>query len=195
MQYLKEEIRNRILDAALAEFKEKGFLDASMRSIAKNAGVALGNLYRYFKNKEQLFNTLMEPAYNSIMGCPDEQQKECCTDHIAHLETIADDIMRHLGKYKDHLLILLEKSQGTKFENSKQELVYFAENKLKEDFLPALNDIGVNIEDEYIFYLLASTLVEGFLIAIKKYDDEAKTRYLIRQLIYIYFYDILNRFK
>ncbi|MCX7667930.1 MAG: FGGY family carbohydrate kinase, partial [Atribacterota bacterium] len=49
---IKEEIKSAIISSALKEFYEKGFLDASMREIAKNSNVAIGNMYRYFKNKE-----------------------------------------------------------------------------------------------------------------------------------------------
>ncbi len=53
-QKLKEETRQAIIDAAREEFLEKGFADASMRSIAEKAGITVGNIYRYFENKEEL---------------------------------------------------------------------------------------------------------------------------------------------
>ncbi|AFQ45051.1 TetR/AcrR family transcriptional regulator [Desulfosporosinus meridiei] len=42
MQYLKDEVKQRILESALAEFSSMGYTDASMCKIAKNAKVALG---------------------------------------------------------------------------------------------------------------------------------------------------------
>jgi len=48
MQYQKEEVRARILGAALDEFEEHGYLAAQVRRIAERAGVSTGNLYRYF---------------------------------------------------------------------------------------------------------------------------------------------------
>ena len=45
MQYLKDEVKSRIISSALKEFHDKGFLDASMRRIAKEANVAIGNVY------------------------------------------------------------------------------------------------------------------------------------------------------
>ncbi len=55
MQYEKEEIRRRILDAAKQEFLENGFEGASIRAIAAKAQTAKSNLYNYFKDKDALF--------------------------------------------------------------------------------------------------------------------------------------------
>ena len=48
-----------ILDAAAAEFGEKGFHDSSIVSITIRAGVALGSFYTYFESKEALFKALV----------------------------------------------------------------------------------------------------------------------------------------
>ncbi|NBW76927.1 MAG: TetR/AcrR family transcriptional regulator [Sphingomonadaceae bacterium] len=48
-----------ILDAAAAEFGEKGFHDSSIVSITQRAGVALGSFYTYFESKEALFKALV----------------------------------------------------------------------------------------------------------------------------------------
>ena len=48
--------RRAIVGAALAEFLEKGFADATMESVARRAGVAKGTPYRYFPTKEALFS-------------------------------------------------------------------------------------------------------------------------------------------
>lgn len=48
-----------ILDAAAAEFGEKGFHDSSIVSITGRAGVALGSFYTYFPSKEALFRALV----------------------------------------------------------------------------------------------------------------------------------------
>ena len=51
----------KIQQAALAEFLDKGFLGASLRQIVKNAGVTTGAFYGYFSSKEALFNAIVEP--------------------------------------------------------------------------------------------------------------------------------------
>ena len=49
-----EETRERIVDAALRLFREKGFDETTMRDIAAEAGVATGAAYYYFRSKEEL---------------------------------------------------------------------------------------------------------------------------------------------
>ena len=49
-----------ILDAAAAEFGEKGFHESSIVSITIRAGVALGSFYTYFESKEALFKALVQ---------------------------------------------------------------------------------------------------------------------------------------
>lgn len=51
--------RDRILNAALDLFSEKGFHLTTVDEIADRAGVGKGTFYRYFSNKETLFNELV----------------------------------------------------------------------------------------------------------------------------------------
>jgi AcrR family transcriptional regulator len=55
-----EKTMRKILDAALAEFGEKGFSESSIVSITGRAKVALGTFYTYFDSKEALFAALVE---------------------------------------------------------------------------------------------------------------------------------------
>jgi AcrR family transcriptional regulator len=54
-QVLKEEVRARILGAALAAFARSGFAATTMNAIARGAGMAVANLYRYYASKDELF--------------------------------------------------------------------------------------------------------------------------------------------
>ncbi len=49
-----------LLDAAAAEFGEKGFHDTSIVSITQRAGIALGSFYTYFESKDALFRALVQ---------------------------------------------------------------------------------------------------------------------------------------
>ena len=51
--------KDRILEAALEVFSQKGFHPATMDEIAEKAGVGKGTLYRYFETKEKLFAELV----------------------------------------------------------------------------------------------------------------------------------------
>ena len=55
-----------LLDAAAAEFGEKGFHDSSVVSITARAGVALGTFYTYFESKDALFRALVRDMSDRV---------------------------------------------------------------------------------------------------------------------------------
>ena len=57
-----------ILQTAMEEFSDKGFLGASLRQIVKRAGVTTGAFYGYFSSKEALFSAIVEPHAAALMG-------------------------------------------------------------------------------------------------------------------------------
>lgn len=65
-QILKPELRESIIKSARHEFYVNGFEGASMRNIAKAAHMTVGNLYRYFKNKEDLADALLSSTIDKL---------------------------------------------------------------------------------------------------------------------------------
>jgi AcrR family transcriptional regulator len=57
-----EETRARILETALATFRERGFEKATMRDVAAAAGVATGAAYYYFDSKDALVMAFYQRA-------------------------------------------------------------------------------------------------------------------------------------
>ncbi|WP_353113582.1 TetR/AcrR family transcriptional regulator [Microbacterium sp.] len=55
-----EQTRARIRDTAIASFIERGYPDTTIRLIAKEAGVSVGNAYYYFPSKTHLVQELYE---------------------------------------------------------------------------------------------------------------------------------------
>lgn len=65
-QVLKEEVRNSILRAADAEIMTNGIQSIQMRRIAEGANMTVGNLYRYYEDKEALINAIIKPALHDL---------------------------------------------------------------------------------------------------------------------------------
>ncbi|MEV4740586.1 TetR family transcriptional regulator [Streptomyces sp. NPDC049555] len=63
--------RERILGAARAEFAEHGYDKASIRGIAKAAGVDPALVHHYFGPKEQIFAAAVEVTMTPALGAPD----------------------------------------------------------------------------------------------------------------------------
>ncbi|NLA78097.1 MAG: TetR/AcrR family transcriptional regulator [Erysipelothrix sp.] len=74
-QIQKPNVRAAIIAAAKQEFIKNGIEAASMRVIAKNANITVGNIYRYFTNKEALADEIMMPTLarlNEVLSLVEE---------------------------------------------------------------------------------------------------------------------------
>lgn len=65
-QTLKENVKKMIVDSAIQDIFENGFSNSSMRRIASNAQMTVGNLYRYFKSKEEIVNYIISPILDRL---------------------------------------------------------------------------------------------------------------------------------
>lgn len=63
----RQDKRNRIIEAAIQVFAEKGYRSARISDIAGGAGVADGTIYLYFRNKEDLLLTIFEEKMEMIL--------------------------------------------------------------------------------------------------------------------------------
>lgn len=65
---LSESKQIAILDAAASVFAEKGFFQAGIAEICKKAGISNGALYKYFKNKDDLYKAVINRAIDLMVG-------------------------------------------------------------------------------------------------------------------------------
>lgn len=56
----------RIVAAAMREFLEKGFAQASMKAVADAVGMTSAALYRHFENKQDMFAALVQPSVDVL---------------------------------------------------------------------------------------------------------------------------------
>jgi len=62
----KKDKEQAIFKAALKIIKQKGFHKARMSDIAKEAGISYGLVYHYFKNKEDLFDAILNRWWDGL---------------------------------------------------------------------------------------------------------------------------------
>lgn len=60
------ETLRKLLDAAAAEFGERGFHEASISGITRRAGTALGSFYTYFDSKDAIFSALVKDMSGAV---------------------------------------------------------------------------------------------------------------------------------
>ncbi len=63
---MKKDKEAAIFEGALKVIKQKGFHKARMSDIAKEAGISYGLVYHYFKNKEDLFDSIINQWWNGL---------------------------------------------------------------------------------------------------------------------------------
>lgn len=63
----RQQKKERIIEAAVKVFAQKGFYTANVKDVAKAAGVADGTIYLYFKNKDDLLISLFEHKMHEIL--------------------------------------------------------------------------------------------------------------------------------
>jgi AcrR family transcriptional regulator len=208
MQYLKDEIKNRILESALEEFRTMGFQDASMRKIARNAHVAIGNVYHYYTNKQELFNALIGGVYDKMMYSLREFYKidaRAAAEYLAAdspkesfygISRLVDSLLHICGEDNIQLLILLEKSRGVRnaYENAKRDLIETLTDVLAAKLAPNLEAVGKGGDHRTMMRVLAASFVEGFCIILREHEDGETVKALADRMIRIFFKDILDRF-
>lgn len=63
---LSDDKKRVILDASAAEFAKSGFTAAKVDTIAAQAGISVGALYKYFSNKEHCFMAVLEDGMHEL---------------------------------------------------------------------------------------------------------------------------------
>lgn len=168
MQVLKEETYERIFQAGLQMFYEKDYRSAKMKDIAEQAGVPVSLTYSYFKNKAELFEKIVTSisidfdriakAEEETFGLPSEKYKRKAENYILDL----------LENHKI-FVILMDKSSGTRFEHSKEELIQSLGQHIKRE-LDKKSEIPYH---DILIHVLASNFTESLLEVARHYQDRA----------------------
>ena len=160
----------KIQQAALAEFLDKGFLGASLRQIVKNAEVTTGAFYGYFSSKEALFNAIVEPHAAALMGrfmeaqttfaeLPEKEQPE----HMG-LESgrCVDWMVDYICAHREPVKLLLCCAEGTSYEHFVHNMVE-VEVEYTQRYMEVLRRLGRDIPvlDKSLCHIIASGMFNG----------------------------------
>ncbi|MBF0496206.1 MAG: TetR/AcrR family transcriptional regulator [Deltaproteobacteria bacterium] len=107
--------RDKILQAALKIFAQKGFYKAKVTEIAQEASVADGTIYLYFNNKHDLLISLFEEIMNNII----KRMTEAIRQEPDPLKRIGVFALTHLQLIDENkdlgVIIQVEIRQSSKF--------------------------------------------------------------------------------
>ena len=113
----RERIRQRqeILAAALWLFSQKGYHNVSMHEIASKAEFAVGTLYKFFKNKEDLYRTLLlEQAddFHEVLTRAIEKPGDG-VDEVKKLRRFVEAKSNHVRTHAPRIRLFLAEIRGT----------------------------------------------------------------------------------
>ncbi|MBR1750774.1 MAG: TetR/AcrR family transcriptional regulator [Ruminococcus sp.] len=186
----KTKSHERIIEAAKKEFLEYGYADASLRRIAANAGIQVGGLYKHFESKDEMFESLVEPAikgfYELYHDLENEYFDETLTADASHEVETRNESVRTMGfiySHYDEFRLLILRSQGTRYEDFKHEIAML-EEKVTMRYLDELVKRGckVNCFDRTEFHLLTTAYVEAFFQPLIHGLDREKAMHYAKTL-------------
>lgn len=196
MQYLKDHVRNSIAEEALKEFAEKGYKGASIRCIAKKSNTSVGNIYKYFDSKEALYENLIGSVYDKVMDYINQFQKVELNDKAEDIfYQLMEKVMEIFNYNSIEFSILLNKSQGSKYEHCKGIFVDFITRIVTENVSYQLSTKGKRLKDNFLIYIISNSLVESIAIILQERQDGAEARKLILNIIEIFYNDILDKLE
>lgn len=156
MKLLKNEKYEAILLAARKEFISKGFKEASMRTIAKEAGVSLSNIYNYFTNKDALFQVIVRPAKEELFSFVKDQHTEEAFNFelqstFSYQEKSIDIYIELIDRYREELHLLLYQSEGSSMKHFREEFTNHLD-KVNEDYMTLIKEHYPHINEISAFF-------------------------------------------
>lgn len=176
MRPVNEELASRILEEGKRSFMEYGFQGASLRSIASAVGVTTGAIYKYYQDKESLFDALVEkPASELIDRYRSEQQKYASKeleDQLSDLDEISSGeyswMIGHIYDNFDAFYLVICSSQGTRWEHYLDEFVE-VETVSGRVLIDKMREKGMSVRDldDDLIHILSGMLFEGMFEPVR----------------------------
>jgi len=189
MQYKKKYINDRLLEAGMKEFLEKGYRQGSITTIAEQAGVPIGNLYRYFDGKSGLLDAIVRHTYQEVPKL---------VEQLAWIDT---DATIGIQEAKGHIVQLLLNL----FEAHGKQLVLLSdkcENTRYEDFIKKITDQVTNLVfikfygadgsemDKLMAYYTSKAFVGTIFDILRSDLNSEKNEQIIMRVLTFYFYEL-----
>lgn len=120
VQVLKEEVRQRIRNAALAEFAASGVARTTIGSIAQRAEIGAATLYGYYASKDALLVDVIPPALAEEFERTLERRVRALAfiptateGDFAPASASADEILEFWLRHRLEVVVLLDRAEGT----------------------------------------------------------------------------------
>lgn len=163
--------KKKLLESAKKEFLEKGFMGASLRTIAANAGVTTGAMYRHFKDKDDFFCALVDDAIDvstkTVMLANSENHSGLDISHMKeHMELEEQSVIEFLNYMYDNFdafTLLLTKAAGSTHEHFQEDICELYTKNCKQTFAWMYEQkIATKQVSPMTIHFMASTVINAF---------------------------------
>ncbi|HEL1047445.1 TPA: TetR/AcrR family transcriptional regulator [Streptococcus equi subsp. zooepidemicus] len=182
-QVLKEEVRNRILVAAEKVFYEKDYRGAKLTEIAKEADIPVALIYTYFKNKEVLFDAVISSVYVNFESAFSDEESLEKGSASERFDEVGENYIHELLKERKKLIILMDKSSGTKHSEAKHKLI----SQMQVHIEISLKRQSKKEYDPMLAHILANNFTEGLLEIARHYQNEEWAKEMLKLIARCYY--------
>lgn len=182
------ETKKKILESAMAEFLEKGFMNASLRTIASNAGLTTGAMYRHFKDKDALFCALVDEAIDfttkTVMLADSAHHMDLdnlvSQEHFEEENRQTNGLLSYIYDNFNTFTLLLTKAAGSTHEHFQEEICELYTKNCEQTFnWMYKNQISTKKIDKMTVHFIASTVINAFVeIITHKMTKKAAFQYI-----------------
>lgn len=186
-----EGVYEAVLECAKKEFLEKGYKDASLRTIAQEAGTSTSSIYTRFGDKEGLFRAIVEPAAEEMRRMfleiqenfhqldDNVQQSEMGQYTSLHQMELLDYIYDHFDEFR----LLLDGAEGTQFACFLDELVDIeVDYTYKYMEVIGCESVRSGQVTEDLIHIVTTAYFNGMFEPVRHRMDKARALHYVRQL-------------
>lgn len=169
MQILKKEIKENIINSSKELFQEKGFNNTSMHDIAKRANVSTGNIYRYFKTKQQLLDEMLsevEEQIEQFLKLIPTTRKNMDYQKIS--DVIIENIIKWYDKNSSSLKVLLSCKEQIHYLSFKIKMT----NMLAERISYITPKRQGKSPNSILMGAITDSIFEGLMYIVANYSNE-----------------------
>lgn len=192
IQAKKDEVKKEIESAALKVFFRKGFVDAKMSDIADETQISVGNIYTYFKNKKELFYTVVPPSLVDYLknvlveSIHIDNQTFFEETNNEKKSVIVQEQINLLTQYSMQIVIIFEKNKGTIYSNAKNELVDLMIETKKPYLRNTYKRYEIGTDENMILLNIIANNVIHMTLDLLKRDMSADSRKRIFEALSLY---------
>jgi AcrR family transcriptional regulator len=170
-QFKKDEVQEKIHGAALTVFAEKGYSNTKIADIAVQAGVSVGNIYRYYPGKHQIFEAVMPESFLESFKHELSRKIE---EFPSQFLLSGKPFLQLLIENRERIIILFSGSQGTCYENVRKDLVNFLIAAVRKHYPQLCAHLIETYRNEWILECIYEMLIDLFATIAKRVKNGAE---------------------